>query len=265
MTPEAAKDLKTTAEQLTGRKVNFIIDSHYHNDHIRGNQVFVPGAEIISTVWTRNEIPSSEKEEQEWERKNAGAYADREREKLKKATNAEKKEEIMWIGYYEGIQQSLAQLKITSPTITFSDSMWIYGSKRSIELVECKKGHTESDVVMILPEDGIAFMGDLLFVKRHPYLADGDAGSLQQHIHHFKESVLLNRYVPGHGPVGSKADMQAMENYLVDLQQLVRKGIDQHLPDSLIIQQPIPRAYQDWWYSRFYKANVQFLCSALRK
>ena len=68
MTPEAARDLKKVAVELTGRDVTLVINSHYHNDHIRGNQVFVPQANIISTEWTRNKMVPSEKEEQEWEK-----------------------------------------------------------------------------------------------------------------------------------------------------------------------------------------------------
>jgi cyclase len=265
MTPEAARDLKKAAEQLTGRPVSLVINSHYHNDHIRGNQVFVPQAKIISTEWTRNEIPGSEKEEQEWEKKNAAAHAVAEKEKLKTATGPEKKELIMWIGYYEGIAQSLPELKITVPDIGFSDSLWIHGSKRSIKLAECKKGHTSSDLVMLLPKEGIAFMGDLFFVNRHPYLGDGDAASWQQHVKHFREDASLNKYIPGHGPVGGKAEMQLMENYLTDVQELVKKGIAQHLPDSVIIQTPIPASYRQWWYSRFYKPNLEFLCEQMKK
>ena len=265
MTPEAARDLKKTAEQLTGRKVTLVIDSHYHNDHIRGNQVFVPEANIISTVWTRNEMLPSEKEEQEWEKKNAAPHAVTEKEKWKKATGPEKQEFVMWIGYYEGIAKSLPELKITLPDITFSDSLWIHGSKKSIKLIECKKGHTESDVVVLLPKEGIAFMGDLFFVNRHPYIGDGDAASWQQHVQHFIGDTSIHKYVPGHGPVGGKAEMQLIGNYLTDLQELVRKGIEQHLPDSIIMQQPVPVLYRQWWYSRFYKPNLQFLCEQMKK
>jgi len=265
ITPEAGRDLKKAAEQLTGRVVMLVINSHYHNDHIRGNQVFVPQATIISTEWTRNEMLISEKEEQEWEQKNAAARALAEKEKLKNSSGREKEETIMWVGYYDGIQQSLPELKITLPDLTFSDSLWIHGSKRSIKLVECKKGHTTSDVVLLLPNEGIAFMGDLFFVNRHPWLGDGDASSWYQHVQHFKEDASLHKYVPGHGPVGGKAEMQLLQDYLKDMQQLVKEGIVQDLPDSAIIQQPIPAPYRNWWYSRFYKPNLQFLCEQLKK
>jgi cyclase len=265
MTPEAARDLKKAAEQLTSRKVTLVINSHFHNDHIRGDQVFAPLAAFLSTEWTRNEIYVSEKKEQQWENKNAAASAAAERKKLNTATTPEKLELIMWIGYYEGIQQSLPELKITVPDLSFSDTLWIHGSKRDIKLVECEKGHTNSDLVMILPKEGIAFMGDLLFVNHHPWLADGDAENLKQHLKNFRQDASLNKYVPGHGPVAGKVEMQLLENYITDVQNLVRKGIELQLPDSVIIQKPMPVAYKHWWFGRFYKPNIQFLCEQMRK
>jgi hypothetical protein len=38
---------------------------------------------------------------------------------------------------------------------------------------------------MELPAEGIVFMGDLLFVHRHPWLGDGDPGSWKKHLERF--------------------------------------------------------------------------------
>lgn len=48
----AATDLKNAAEHLTGRTVGYVINSHWHGDHVNGNQVFT-GAEIVATGKTR--------------------------------------------------------------------------------------------------------------------------------------------------------------------------------------------------------------------
>jgi cyclase len=40
--PEAATDLRAAAEELTGRSTVVVINSHSHNDHIWGNQIFPP-------------------------------------------------------------------------------------------------------------------------------------------------------------------------------------------------------------------------------
>jgi glyoxylase-like metal-dependent hydrolase (beta-lactamase superfamily II) len=55
-TPQAAEDLRAAAEALTGRAVDAVIDSHYHNDHIWGNQVFSIATDIVATEGTRRLI-----------------------------------------------------------------------------------------------------------------------------------------------------------------------------------------------------------------
>ena len=55
-TPQAAHDLRAAAESLTGRAVDAVINSHYHSDHIWGNQAFSQHTDIISTVETRRLI-----------------------------------------------------------------------------------------------------------------------------------------------------------------------------------------------------------------
>jgi cyclase len=51
--PRAAIELKRVAEELTGRTVGLVINSHHHLDHSLGNQVFV-GSSIFSTRTTRD-------------------------------------------------------------------------------------------------------------------------------------------------------------------------------------------------------------------
>ncbi|HLE57345.1 MAG TPA: MBL fold metallo-hydrolase, partial [Rhodothermia bacterium] len=40
LTPEAGRQLGEAAERLTGQKVTIVINSHFHDDHIGGNQAF---------------------------------------------------------------------------------------------------------------------------------------------------------------------------------------------------------------------------------
>jgi glyoxylase-like metal-dependent hydrolase (beta-lactamase superfamily II) len=51
-TPQAARDLRKAAEDLIGNPVSYVVNSHWHGDHIRGNQSF-EDCKIISTVHTR--------------------------------------------------------------------------------------------------------------------------------------------------------------------------------------------------------------------
>jgi len=264
MNLDAAKDLKAVAKQLTKREASTIINSHYHNDHIRGNQAFLP-ARIISTQWTRNKIAISEPEEVEWEKKNVAKLAADHKKQLVTANVKEKEELTLWIGYYEGIAANLPLYKIILPNVTFTDSLWIHGIARSLQLVELKDGHTASDLILVLPKEGIVFMGDLLFEKRHPYLAHGKPGSWSKHLQNLYENTTLQKYVPGHGEVCDRAYLKTMNQYILDLQSMVSKNVDEQKPDSLTTRLPAPIAYADWKFGRFLRPNLNFLIKEYRK
>ncbi len=254
--PDAALELRKVAEQLTGHPVSFVINSHFHDDHIRGDQVFVPTATIISTKWTRDEMEKVEPGERQWARKNIADEIEAAKRSLRSAKEEDRKEDVMWLGYYEAISQSLPTLRMILPGLTFQDSLWIHGSFRSVLLVEYHGGHTASDAVMIIPKDSIAFMGDLLFADRHPWFGDGIPDSLKKHLQGFYHNEALKQFIPGHGPVTGKKSMQRLIQYIDDLENAADDAVRKGLPDSLFEKTPVPAPYRDWWFGRFYTDNL---------
>ena len=59
LTPQAAADMRKASEELFGRAPDFVINSHYHNDHIWGNQVFAEVSHLLSTISTRELIATA--------------------------------------------------------------------------------------------------------------------------------------------------------------------------------------------------------------
>ncbi len=258
MNPEAARELKDMAEEMTGKFVCMVVDSHFHNDHIRGNQVFSSEATIISTVFTRKEIERIEPEERNWEEKHAAGLLQATKKRFAIASSFEKQDLPHWIGYYEGMLESAKNLKLTLPNITFSDSLWITGSQRSVKLLECRNGHTKSDVVLMIPDAGIIFMGDLLFTERHPWISDGDPMAWQQSLKKMYEDPSYSIYVPGHGPVGNKESLRQLYDYF----EVLKDISDRATTDSLeleVSQTPIPAPFQNWLFTRFYQPNLQYM------
>lgn len=260
MTPSAALELRDIARQLTKRNYAYVVNSHYHNDHIRGNQAFLPNATIVSTKITRDQIERNEPGEQEWEKKHAPTLLQAIRKRMVNANEIERAELPYWIGYYEGILESSDQLFTALADEIFEDSLWIVGKDMNIKLVETRNGHTISDVVMLLPDLGIAFMGDLLCTNRHPWLSDGDVNGWRNSLKLFYEDTVYKTYVPGHGTVSSKKALKILYDYLGDVQTLC----DQAQTDSAqeeLMNSPIPDAYKGWFCGRFYQPNLQFLLS----
>jgi cyclase len=255
ITPTAARDLKKHAEILTGRPVSLVINTHCHDDHTRGNQVFVPGADIIGTPDTRRSIErdfykavESDKEQSPKELLNFQKW-------MEQATNDERKELKMWCGYHQGKIESFPELKMTLPNITITDTMTIWGTNREIVLIPTGIGHSKGDMIAYLPSDSIIFMGDLLFVERHPFMGGGDPASWKKTL---KKIALLKPKiaVPGHGPVGDTNSIHVLIKYIDTLTEMVNEEIKKGTDEDKISELPIPEEYQSWWFSGFYKWNT---------
>lgn len=262
MTPQAAEELKIVAEQLTGKPVTLVVNSHYHNDHTRGNQVFAPLATIISTNYTRNRIAEVAPEEHAWERKHAAGMLKATRQRHNSASGLEKQELCLWIGYYEGMVESMDDLRLTLPDIIFEDSLWILGSERDVKLMEFRNCHTGSDVVLCIPSERIAFLGDLLFVQRHPWLPDGEPASWQTALKKLYEDHFIKTYVPGHGSVCEKAGVQELYNYLGVVQEMAANVVKDTSLSATHVP-AMPAQYGNWFFGRFYQPNMQFLLNNL--
>lgn len=260
LTPQAAVDLRTAALEVTGRMPQLVINSHYHNDHIWGNQIFVPEAEILSSTETRRLIASSGEEEFEWYRDHSEERLAAARREYEKATDEREVDELaLTIGYYSGLVEAYPTLEVCLPTLTFAGNSQIHGRDRVCHLITYEGGHTGSDTVLLLPDDGLLFAADLLFVDSHPWLADGDPLKLRAiliELGQLSAPVL----VPGHGPLGAERDLEALIAYIDHCLEVSQRMIEEGKePPSSLAEVEIPEPYGEWVMRHFYAANLRFL------
>ncbi len=260
ITPSAAEELKQLAPQLTGHDTDIVINSHYHNDHTWGNQAFGPPVHIIASDRTYQLMLTEGKKELEDATANSAHTLAHFREKYQKVeTEDQRFEAQMFIEFYGGIVQDLPRLSVRLPDITYKERLTLHGTKRSAELISFDNCHTGNDAVLFLPEDGIVFMGDLLFVGCHPYLGEGDPVNLIEAIKKIKD-YQATRFVPGHGPVGTKADLDLIIEYIessvATAQDLVKRGrTDKESIDAL----RVPERFRRWQLPSFYQSNLRAL------
>ena len=255
----AASDLKKAIKELTGKPVKWVVNSHSHNDHIRGNQVFVPEASILSTPEIRDYLlEHGHKEAVEEQSFAPGRMAVFQHHLNEAESEAEIQDAKMWLGYFEAMVESYPILEITPPDVVFNDTMTIYGSSRTVTLIEFEHGHMKSDIVLYLPEDKILFTSDLVFIDMHPYMADGDPAGLRKTLSELMD-LPVDVVVPGHGEVGNKEDIEAMIGYIdmVNALAATLKG-QERKPEDIDIGE-IPQPYRDWSFDNFFKNNLKFL------
>ncbi len=247
-TPAAAQDLKSAAEQLTGRVPCYVVNSHAHYDHWCGNQVFDQEAMIIASRKTWEQIVALEPELRSTIADPA-PLADQLsacRKRLEKETDPR------WRATLERaiprLQQQLdglQQLEPVAPNVSFDLEMSLHGSKRNVFLRSYEGAHSQSDSYLIVPQDGVIFTGDLGFFGAQPLIVFGDLNqwiSLLKQWQNHKPEI----FVPGHGPVGGKDDIGQQKDYFTAVRELVSRVIDEGGTVDSALQQQLGEPFASW-------------------
>lgn len=258
ISPLASRDLLAAAQTLTGRPTHLVINSHYHNDHTWGNLAVPKEMDIISTGRTRDLIAARESKldpsYQPTILKELGETQDR----LENARNENERAHAKYfVVYYQAILNTISLLPSRVPNVIFRDEIEFTGTKRRARLIE-RGGHTASDAILYLPDDQVAFLSDLLFVKAHTYLEDGDPEELLQTMDFIKE-LGAEVLVGGHGNPGGMIDVDAIIDYIHEMNALVRHAIQDGASREYIASLPVPDKYLTWLFPNFYKENILFL------
>ena len=111
------------------------------------------------------------------------------------------------------------------PDVTFSDRMTVTLGGKSVELIYLGRSHSDNMIVMHFPAERALFTVDFVSVNRLPYKGLSDA-YFPDWIDAVKkvEAMDFDILVPGHGPLGTKADATAHREYLQALYAAVLDG-----------------------------------------
>lgn len=264
LTPQAAAELLTVAEEISSSPVKLVVNSHHHLDHIGGNQVFPETTTIVSTSVTRALI-AQQAVQQLAARQEQGAQrlAELEKQAASARKSAEKQDAQQALAQWRFLQEALPHWQFRLPTTTFDQRLVLYGRQRQAELITYGGGHSQSDAILYLPAEKLVFMGDLLSIQCHPALHDGDPGEMPRILDLIKR-LQPQTLVPGHGPVGSLSDIQAMQHYLATMTETAltelafqtEEGVD---VDKRISQLRPPSAFASWTRTQFFASNLRFL------
>jgi cyclase len=264
-TIQAAEDLKEAAIHLTGNPVSYVINTHWHSDHTSGNQVFTPKAQIISTSTTREIMATYGKNRLAQQLLNPEPTykaIDEVEEKIQQETNEKLKKEMQWENASDReYMKILPNLVYTLPTITFDHQMSIHGSGRTVQLITYGGGHTQSDAFVYLPEEKIAVMGDLVLSKHHPVMINGNPKEWLNILERI-ELLGVETIVPGHGEVCSMKELHEVKGYINDIVTLVEETVQsKNCIDDILV----PKAYQDWYFTTYFKTNLKKVYDLITK
>jgi glyoxylase-like metal-dependent hydrolase (beta-lactamase superfamily II) len=256
--PSAARTLIAQITELTGKPVRYLVDTHFHIDHVQGNQAYpaaFPDVTIIATEATRDLIiakglqkeivnhPSINQQIQqmpgeiEYLKKRLAAEA-KGPGPLDQATQKEldqlrAKLSLSWhsssgrlqgdLEQAEAYQRELLTMDITLPNLTVDKSLILHKRDRDIDILFLGRGHTAGDLFVYLPKQKVVATGDMVHAWL-PYLNDSYP---PEWVTTLDQLLKLDfDYVIGaHGEVKGKSQVALYRNYLADLITETRRAV----------------------------------------
>jgi glyoxylase-like metal-dependent hydrolase (beta-lactamase superfamily II) len=244
---------------LTGRKPTTVILSHYHPDHWGGMQVFAD-CPILATPDTRKATLPIAKEMQQDQLDPSRMEQELKQTEARLAAETDPtKHHTLQVSvtrqHYD--LQTLPTLRPTLPTQTFNGKIIFHGTQRSAELIATGKGHTQSDCILQLPKESIAFIGDIGFFQSQPFMPYGFPNEWVALLHQLADSK-MKIFIPGHGPVGKKSDLRLEAKYICALEEMVRQVIQQGGTMEDALHQTLPPPFDAWQViGHRFEANVR--------
>ncbi len=175
---------------VTDKPIRWVINSHEHGDHWLGNAGAVGAAVPIyaSTTAAANMARDGRNWVSQFKELTAGATGD-------------------------------STLRLPTQIISTRNRQHL--GDIEVEFIPVGPAHAPGDMVVWLPQTQVLLAADVLFNKRLPVTFDSDIGNWIKIIKDILEPLQPVAVVPGHGPVGTLADLQFQRRYFETVWQQV--------------------------------------------
>jgi len=207
--------IRTAVKTLGDGPIRFVVNTHFHGDHTGSNaKLGESGAVILA---------------QENVRKRLGM------ERIDRETNKTipPKPPEAW------------------PLVTYANGVNLYLNGDELEVTHVAPAHTDGDSFIRFKKANVVHMGDTFFHGGYPFIDVDSGGSVDGMIAAVDQVLATSddktKIIPGHGPLGNKADLQTYRNMLAAVRDRVKALIAQGKPlDQIIAAKPTAQWDAKW-------------------
>lgn len=222
--PRPAREVLAEIRRRTDAPVRWVVNTHWHADHVWGNQVYAdscPDVEFLATPATRDTLLAAWPRQAQQQREHTLETRGQLQEMLESETDPDRADRIRAaIQVRNRYLADLDRLRIILPDRLVEDRLRIDLGGRTAVLVAVGPAHTPGDLVVRLPDTGIIAMGDII-EEGDLWLEGADPAGWVRALN----TVLAmdpRILVPGHGAV--QTDLELIRAQREQLRALAGEG-----------------------------------------
>jgi cyclase len=189
--------LLASIAKVSDQPIRFVINTHYHGDHVGGNETLGGAGSVIIA-----------------------------HDNIRQRMNTDQ------FNYFWN-ETTPAWPQASLPVITFNDRVTLHLNGEAVQVIHVPRGHTDGDSIVHFPHSNVLHMGDILFNGLYPFIDLDGGGTIQGMIAGVELGISMadaeTRIIPGHGPMSDLAGMQEYHAFLVkardNVQALIGHGL----------------------------------------
>ena len=207
--------IQAALDRISAKPIKYVINTHWHWDHTDGNE------------WVHNQ----------------GATIIAHENVLKRLSATTRVED--WNYTFQPWPIG------GRPTVTFKTEKTLEFDGETVLIKHLGQGHTDGDAFVYFPDADVLVLGDNFWNGIYPFIDNGVGGGIDGMIRWVNASLALATdktiIVPGHGPVGNKAQLAEFRDMLVTIRNNVAVLKDQGKSFNEIITAKPTAAYDAKW------------------
>ncbi|MEI6724582.1 MAG: MBL fold metallo-hydrolase [Betaproteobacteria bacterium] len=181
--------------KITPKPVKFVLNTHWHFDHTGGNEnLGNAGALIVA------------------------------HENVRKRLSAEGLVEFLGV-------KTKAEPKVALPVVTFTRDVTFHINGDEVSAYYVPAAHTDGDAIVHFRKSNVIHMGDTFFNRLYPFIDTSSGGTVAGVIAAADRAIGMandsTRIIPGHGPLGTKADLIAFRDMLGTVMARIKAQVEQ--------------------------------------
>src|ERR1043165_9913325 len=215
--------IQEAISKLSQKPIRFVINTHWHGDHVGGNENLANVGSVIIA-----------------------------HENVRKRMSTEQFIQLM---NRKGEPSPAKAL----PVVTFTSDITLHFNGEDIHVMHVDPTHTDGDSIVIFPKSKVIHMGDCYMTISYPFADLSSGGNFDGFIATTEKVVGMAdasfKIIPGHGPLSNRTELKSWHDMLVEIRAAVKKQADAGKKLDAIQKMGLTAKWDEKWGQKFIKPD----------